>query len=227
MNKKDLSSAVVLVAIGFLAAGVAGAQSANVAQSTVTVKAECKSIRRNEACILGWRSTELGESRIRVQQWVRSATEWRDMNDRDIYASRGHRAEPVPPGHLYRVLNCSTSSSTCTSSNSVWAPVWASIEEIPDVVEFEVFGQPHTFSVSKVDTHGELHLWRNVVTQYNMYLVLQESADFFDSDAEMPGMLVPIMKGEAPDTVEEMIAYNVQQEYEQTRLEVLARREGR
>lgn len=59
------------------------------------------------------------------------------------------------------------------------------------------------------------------VTQYNMYLVLREASAFFNSDAEMPPMMIPVMKGEAPDSVEEMIAFNVQQDYEQVRYDVL------
>lgn len=77
------------------------------------------------------------------------------------------------------------------------------------------------FLVTKATVHGDPLPWRNVVTQYNMYLVLREASGFFRSDAEMPPMPRPSMKGEAPDSVEEMVAFNVQQNYHRMRSDVM------
>lgn len=222
MSTRNSTRVVLLAATGLLVSSPVLSESES---GSAIPEAQCTSIKRNTTCVLRWKVKGAGRENIMIQQWGRESTTWQDIKDVVIYDPNGEKSLSVRSGHLYRVLSCATESTAeCRSSNVVWAPVWKSIEEIPDTVDVEMSGHINRFSVSKVDSHGELHLWRDVITQYNMYLLLQNATGFLNAKAPMPTMNIPAMNGEAPDSVEEMVAYNVQQQYESMRAEVLRQR---
>ena len=191
-----------------------------------TGRASCIDLTDGVACELKWSFPRSKNENYRAQVWHPESREWQDIDSRKEFQNTGQRLGAVRAGHIYRILACKNSDEDCVSSNAVWAPVWDRPEKIPDTVCVEGPQGPITFEVTRIDHNGVPHTVSEIVTQYNMYLVHREALSFFDSDAEMPPMPMPKLKGEAPETLEEMVAFNVQQDYELIRADVLSQREA-
>lgn len=189
-----------------------------------SANAECNELSQGVGCELKWNFPNSRNKHYRVQVWSPTARSWEDLDGIKRYDGAGQRVGAVPAGHIYRVLACN--GQACSSSNAVWAPVWSAPEYIPDTVTVEGPKGPITFQVTKTDHNGMPNPPRMVIAQYNMYLVHREALSFFQSDAEMPPMRAPRMKGEAPDTIEEVVAFNAQQDYEMIRSDVMTVRKG-
>lgn len=185
--------------------------------------ARCVELRQDAACELRWEFPSNKGRTYTVQQWDRAALEWRDLDERPVHSEAFTRLGALPQGKLYRVLAC---NKKCLPSNVVWSIDWTRPEQMPDIVEVDMPDRKTSLSVSKVDPMGVPIPAVEVITQYNMYLVIREVASFYETDIPMQQMDIPRMKGEIPahDSIEEIVAYNVQQDYEHMRGEVLERR---
>lgn len=200
----------------------------HVSVAEITGHASCIDLIDEVGCELKWsfpRSKNRNQSYL-AQAWNPDSGAWEDLDSKKVFSRKGQRLGGVPAGHIYRILACTKAEEECVSSNAVWAPVWNRPEDIPDTVRVDGPQGPITFQVSRIGHNGVPHTDSEIITQYNMYLVHREALSFFDSDADMPRMLMPKMKGEAPDTIEEMVAYNVQQDYELIRSDVMTKRKS-
>jgi len=209
----------IILIVGFALAQLSNAESSG--------QASCKKISKDVGCEIQWKFPQARDREYRVQTWNSKAGAWEELGVRAWWNHVGRQDGAVAAGHLYRVLACGIADNECESSTAVWAPIWDSTENIPDTIDVTGPNGEVTFAVTKADHNGLPHTWSENVTQYNMYLLHQEALSFFMSDAEMPVMKMPKMKGEAPDTVDEMIEFNVAAEYEKIRSDVLALRDER
>lgn len=201
-----LSSLALLLA-------VTGNSTATAAEATAY--AACKMLVNHQPCVLEWRiKGSASDDRI-IERWDRDSQSWavekKFAKDDDV----GNGGYVLKPGKIYRVLSCKRDGTKCLTSNAVWSPKWADPENIPDVVQVQRNGEKVDLSISR---DGETKGPAFQVTQYNMYLLIRELTDLHYTAATLPPMLPPQMTTQAPITLEEQVAYNTFDIYENARI---------
>ena len=203
---KMLSSLTLLFA-------VTGYTTATAAEATAY--AGCKMLVNHQPCVLEWRIKNGASDERIIERWDRDSQSWaveKKLSQDDDVRNGDY---VLKPGKIYRVLSCKRNGTKCLTSNAVWSPKWAEPDDIPDVVQIQRNGEKVDLSISR---DGETKGPAFQVTQYNMYLLIRELTDLHYTAATLPPMLPPKMTTEAPITLEEQVAYNTFDIYENARI---------